>query len=366
MLDNLPKPAAEPPRGPARPLLPDGLFHYVAATSWVHQLPLLAMTVTVFLLEVVPLELQRRVVNDAVKHRQYSAVLWLCAAYAGTVVVQGSMKLALNIYRAWVGERAKRDLRRCVYGTAEAGLSAAEARGTAVSMVVAEVEPVGNFIGAAVSEPLLQAGILVTVVTYVIHIDPWMGAAAVALFLPQTVFVPLMQHGMNRRTRARVWLLRQIGAALIVAGPPDAVANSEDDARIQRVFRINMRIFELKFTMNFLMNLCTHAQIVMALLLGGWRVLQGELEIGSIVAFISGIGRLTDPWGDLINYLRDLSVNEVKFKLIAGATNRPEGAVADLPAGRGTGTGLTLVNAAEPRPCLVRECGSSAVKEQER
>src|SRR5262249_62353093 len=39
--------------------LPGGLFRYVVATSWVHQLPLLALTVAVFLLEVVPLELQR-------------------------------------------------------------------------------------------------------------------------------------------------------------------------------------------------------------------------------------------------------------------------------------------------------------------
>lgn len=309
-------------------MLPEGLFRYVAATSWMHQLPLLAVTVAVFLLEVVPLELQRRVVNDAVKHRQFDAVLWLCAAYAGAVVLQGSIKLALNIYRAWVGERAKRDLRRCVYAVTEAGSNAAEVRGTAVSMVVAEVEPVGNFIGAAMSEPLLQAGILVTVITYVIHIDRWMGAVAVALFIPQMVFVPLMQHSMNRRTRARVWLLRQIGGRLIAADRRDATSGAEDAARIDRVFRIDMRIFELKFTMNFLMNLCTHAQVIMALLLGGWRVVQGDLEIGGVVAFISGIARLTDPWGDLVNYLRDLSVNEVKFKLIAGATNRRDSPVA--------------------------------------
>jgi ABC-type bacteriocin/lantibiotic exporter with double-glycine peptidase domain len=301
--------------------LPNGLFRYIAATSWVHQLSLLALTVAVFLLEVVPLELQRRVVNDAVKHRQYSAVLLLCAAYAGAVLLQGSIKLALNIYRAWVGERAKRHLRRCIYRTAEMGSRAAEARGTAVSMIVTEVEPVGNFMGAAVSEPLLQAGILVTVITYVIHIDRWMGMAAIALFLPQIVFVPLMQHAMNRRTRAWVWLLRQIGAGLIVTDRQNAAVDGEDSARIDRVFRIDMRIFELKFTMNFLMNLCTHAQIIVALLLGGWRVLQGDLEIGGVVAFISGIARLTDPWGDLVNYLRDLSVNEVKFKLIASAMN---------------------------------------------
>ena len=92
--------------------LPRNVFRYVLATSGLHQLLLLTLTVTVFLLEVMPLELQRRIVNDLVKHRPFSWVIGLCAVYAGTVLVQGGSKLAHNIYRGWVGERAKRDLRR--------------------------------------------------------------------------------------------------------------------------------------------------------------------------------------------------------------------------------------------------------------
>jgi ABC-type multidrug transport system fused ATPase/permease subunit len=306
-----------------RPDLPDGLFRYIAATSWIHQIPLLALTTAVFLLEVVPLELQRRVVDDVVKHRQYFQIILLCGAYAGAVLLQGSTKLGLNVYRAWVGERAKRDLRRRICISAAAGPSAAQARGTAVSMVVAEVEPVGNFIGGSVSEPLLQGGILASVTTYIFHVDIWMGLAAAALFVPQVVFVPLLQHAMNRRTRARVWLLRKIGAGVIGHQRETETLAPSDAARIDRVFQINMRIFQLKFTMNFLMNLCSHAQIISALLLGGWWVLSSQLEIGGVVAFISGIGRLNDPWGDLVNYFRDLSVNEVKFKLLAGTGSEP-------------------------------------------
>jgi ABC-type multidrug transport system fused ATPase/permease subunit len=313
--------------------LPDGLFRYIAATSWIHQIPLVALTTAVFLLEVVPLELQRRVVNDAVKSRHYRDILLLCAAYAGAVLVQGTTKLGLNVYRAWVGERAKRDLRRRVsVAPPQAGADTAEARGTAVSMLVAEVEPVGNFIGASISEPLLQSGILATVTTYIFHIDVWMGIAALALFVPQMVFVPLMQHAMNRRTRSQVWLLRKIGAGMI-ARRRTGTLQLDSAARIDRIFRLNMGIFTLKYAMNFFMNLCTHAQVIAALLLGSWWVLAGELEIGGVVAFISGIGRITDPWGDLVNYFRDLSVNEVKFQLIADATNDPGTAmVAELVA----------------------------------
>jgi hypothetical protein len=37
-----------------------------------------------------------------------------------------------------------------------------------------------------------------------VHLDRWMAAAALALFLPQLVFVPFMQGAINRRAGARV------------------------------------------------------------------------------------------------------------------------------------------------------------------
>ena len=83
-----------------------------------------------------------------------------------------------------------------------------------------------------------------------------------------------------------------------------------------------MGVFKLKYVMNFLMNYGTHLQVIAALLYGGYLVLNSQLEIGGVVAFISGIGRLTDPWGDLVNYFRDISLANVKYKLLATTTNQ--------------------------------------------
>jgi hypothetical protein len=62
-------------------------------------------------------------------------------------------------------------------------------------------------------------------------------------------------------------VLRQLGIAMI-----DRAEGANDERRIQQAFTLDMGIFKIKFTMNFLMNLCTHMQIVSALLVGGWWV----------------------------------------------------------------------------------------------
>lgn len=305
--------------------MPRNLFRYVLATSALHQLFLVLLTVAVFLLEVVPLELQRRIIDDLVKHRALWLVVVLCAVYAGTVLVQGGTKLVLNVYRGWVGERATRDLRRRVHllvSSRSAASSTPEAEGVQASMMVAEVESIGGFVGGSASEPLLQGGILCSVLAYMIHVDLWMAGTALALFIPQLVFVPLMQGAMNRRTRARVQDIRLLSVSVVQGTSSDDARDQTDDGRIQQVFELNMGILRFKFSMNFLMNLSTQLQIIGVLLVGGLAVYADRIDIGGVVAFISGIGRITDPWGDLVNYFRDANITQVKYALVRDAIDQ--------------------------------------------
>lgn len=320
--------------GRAAPEFPAHIYRYVWDTSGWHQLVLVALTVIVSLLEIVPLELQRRVINDLAKDRRFWFIVVLCAAYAGTVLVQGGTKLIVNVYRSWLGERATRDLRRRVHllvSSPTAASSTLEAEGVQASMIVSEVEGIGGFVGSAVSEPLLHGGILLSVLGYMIHVDFWMALTAFLLFVPQLIFVPLMQGTMNRRVAARVQIIRLLSISVVEGKAGDSERDRVDDERIRHVFELNMGFFKLKFSMNFLMNLSTQLQIIGALLVGGWAVYQNRLEIGGVVAFISGIGRITDPWGDLVNYFRDANLTQVRYSLVRDAVNQqaPDAAAAE-------------------------------------
>ena len=88
------------------------LFRFILSTTGRHQVLLSLVTVVVFLLELVPLEVQRRVVNDLVERRDWPLIVLLCGAYAGLALLHGALKLGLNVYRSWVGEGAGWHLRR--------------------------------------------------------------------------------------------------------------------------------------------------------------------------------------------------------------------------------------------------------------
>ena len=304
--------------------LPNNVFRFIFATTALHQVLLSLLTILIFLLELVPLELQRRIVNDLVGTRDYSLIVELCAAYAAIMLGHGGLKFGLNVYRGWVGERIIRYLRRRINALLDTTFSArrgAETSGVGIAVIISEVEPIGGFVGESVSEPLLQTGVLLTVLAYMINLQPWVALAMLAIFSPQFFFVPLMQRAINRRAAARVRTLRGVSTAIISPSGREGQPPTKNESRIDHVFELNMGILRLKFGMNYLMNLTHHIEVAGALLFGGWCVLNGKTEIGTVVAFISAVGRLNDPWGDLVNYFRDVTSTQVKYGLLVDAVN---------------------------------------------
>lgn len=301
--------------------MPAGIFSYIWRTSGRHQIALLLITGAVFLLTMAPLELQRRIVNGALGKEALGSVLLLCLGYVGVAVVAGGLKLSLNVYRGWVSETAVLDLRERVYESAvssgEVHVDTPKIRGQALAMIVAEVEPVGGFTGMSVSEPVLQTGILLSVFGYMLFLHPPMAAIAVALFVVQIVFVPLMQRAITRHVKERIQTVRRVSADL--AGDWSDFGGGlrqRYKRQVKEVFGLNMRVLWLKYTMNFLMNLTNHLGIVGVLIIGALHVAEGQMEVGTVVAFLSGLARVNDPWGDLVNYFRELTIASTKYGLI--------------------------------------------------
>jgi len=308
---------APPPEPPLA--LPPTILGFIRSTTLGHQVALAGLSTVVLLLSAVPLELQRRLINDAIAQGASWAIVWLAAAYAGTALAEGGIKLVLNIYRGWVSENAVRRLRKTVHAAWMACAPGhAAANGVEASLILSEVEPVGGFIGVSVSEPLLQGGILVAVFSYMVHLQPSIALVSLLVFSPQLVFVPMMQAAINARVERRILVLRDVTGD-IVGGPGSGSRRAAQDARIDAVLLLNMGIYKLKFSMNFLMNLMHHLGVAAVLGVGGWYAVHGEVEVGTVVAFTSGLAKVNDPWGDLVNWFRDATTNRVKYRLVTDA-----------------------------------------------
>src|SRR4030095_16799436 len=95
--------------------MPPTLYAYIWRNSRRGQIILCVLTASVSFLTAVPLELQRRIVDDALPARSLTLLLGLAAAYLGVLLVQGGLKYALNVYRGRLVEEITRRLRLTIF-----------------------------------------------------------------------------------------------------------------------------------------------------------------------------------------------------------------------------------------------------------
>ncbi|WP_246683611.1 ABC transporter ATP-binding protein [Labrys sp. KNU-23] len=307
--------------------MPETLVGFIIWVSGRHQIWIALCAVLLFVADTVPLEVQRRLVNSAVKGGDLYGVLMLAIVFAALTFLQGLIKIGLNLYRNWIGESAVRWLRNEISHVAQrpdSALPSGKAGGVEIAMVVAEVDPIGGFVGASLSDPILQIGILLSVFGYLIYLQPLMALVGILVFLPQCFLVPLMQGAINRRVGARIWVLRKISVMLVDTVERDEATSHSQSRRVDQVFRLNMSIFKLKFVLNFAMNWLNSLGTAIILGIGGYLVVQGRTEIGTVVAFVSGLAKINDPWSDLVNWYRDYRVIQARYRLVASAMRSVE------------------------------------------
>lgn len=310
------------------------VFLYVWRMSGRHQIWICLLALVVAGLSVVPLELQRRIVDGALKEDDGAAgggseaaaslLLTLCGVYLGVVLLQAAGKYALRLYQAWLAESAirytRRHLARLHEGRAEDGREqgSSDEGGQAVSIIGAEVEKLGGFVGDGFSQPTVNAGMLLALLAYMLVVQPLIAAVTLPFLLPLLVVLPLIQRRINRVLESRLAALRELGDEVAHAGEEDMEAfENRLHPTLDRVFTLRIKLSLLKFTAKGLINLSNNLAPVAILGVGGLMVLEGSSTVGTIVAFVSGFQRMTDPARELLNYYRLAAQAEVQHRMIA-------------------------------------------------
>jgi ABC-type bacteriocin/lantibiotic exporter with double-glycine peptidase domain len=322
--------------------MPASIYVYIWKVSGRGQVLICLLSGVLIPLSTVPLDLQRRMVNEALGKQDVRQLIILALLYLVVVLGQQTFKYGLNICRGWVVEDVTRQLRNAIHKSFDPGHDPAPARshdqvsrdpGSVVSMIAAETEDIAGFVGDSITVPLLQGGTVAAVLGYLAWVDWRIACFATLLYLPQYLIVRAVQQLINRFARGHAKVVRRLGQE-IVAEARDKVAPRRFAQLVDRAFELRMRIYRRKFLLTYLGNFLDAMGPLIVLTVGGWYVIQGQAKVSTLVVFITGFQKVADPWDQLINFYRSAQIAQTKYKLLRQTLVEPadseETAGADL------------------------------------
>jgi ABC-type bacteriocin/lantibiotic exporter with double-glycine peptidase domain len=302
--------------------------------SWVFrskislQLLLLCIILAMVFLRVLPLEIQKRIVNDVLSAGNFSLLVIYCLIYLASVVLASSLKFAMNGLQSVIGQRAMTDMRRELYThilRLPLNFFRKTQPGTVVTSLVNELATSGNFVGMAIAVPLSNILTLLAFGVYLIWLNPLLGVITLSIYPIAVFVVPLAQRGANKANKQRVTVSQQmasqitesmIGIQEIHAHGSFRLEEGRYNILIERLLKIRIIWTLYRYGVKVINNLFVGMGPVLVFILGGYLMMQGKIELGSIVAFLSAQEKLYDPWKEIIEFYQvyqDASIRYTKI-----------------------------------------------------
>ncbi len=316
------------------------LFAFIWKYSKRDQLLLLIVTLTLFPLLFLTLELPKRIINDAIGAdsdsidffgtgvAQVTYLFLLCGLFLLAVLCHGLMKMRINTMKGILAERLLRRFRYTLIARLlrfPAPYFERTSQGELVSMVTSESEPLGGLMGDAVAQPVLQAGQMLTILGFLFVQNLAFGLAACALIPLQAWLIPKLQRQVNLLNKSRVVQVRALageigegatGAATLRlhGGWRYRLALVSD--RLSKLFFIRFEIFKKKFFMKFLNNFITQLTPFLFYAIGGYLAIRGDITIGALVAALAAYKDLSSPWKELLAYYNQHQDMSLRWDMI--------------------------------------------------
>ncbi len=310
------------------PIYKRSLYSWVFKTKWSLQLLLLLLIFAVVFLRVLPLEIQKRIVNEVLAVGDVRQLVVYCLIFLLAVVFSSLLKLSVNGLQTVIGQRALTDMRRDLYQhilRLPLSFFRKTPTGTVVASLVTELSASANFVGAAIAVPLSNVLTLVAIGAYLIWLNTLLGIVTLSIYPIALFVVPLVQRGVNNWNRRRVDSSNKMASRITesISGISEIHAqgsfqNEERryNAIIERLLKIRIIWTLYRYGVKVTNNLFVGLGPVVVMLLGGYLLMQGETELGSIVAFLSAQEKLYDPWKELIDFYQTQQDASVRYKKV--------------------------------------------------
>lgn len=247
------------------------------------------------------------IIDTGVKGNQPQVLTWSVLVLLGLTVLKG----VLNYYQGTMSEVASQNVAFDLRNEIQKKLTSlsfsfhdqSEA-GELLSRVVQDVERI-RFLTGRATVRILEGALLLVVTAIVMLVMDYRLALLVLATMPLLVYRALY---FGSRFRPLSQLVQKQLAVLTTAveqnlrGTREVKAYVQEDAEIERFGRENARWFDLSArsaqmqAVNLpLLFLIANLGYVAIILYGGRQVVQGQITIGEIIAFITYVGQLIEP-----------------------------------------------------------------------
>ncbi|WP_170417616.1 ABC transporter transmembrane domain-containing protein [Ruegeria atlantica] len=293
------------------------LYRAIWRASAGRQIILIVLSIAIAGLAAVPLEFQRDIINHlTAENVSTDKLIQLGAGMMAVILLSLALKWLLGYRAGTLGEDLIRMIRQRLLRRAEDINVSGEAvrKGTMTTAISAEAEELGKFAGGAFSDPVVQIGTLISVIGYISSTQPGLGMIAFSMIVPQIVIVLISQRKVNIFVAERVRILR--GATDKLNAEQINEIAREVEAQFDDIYETRRKMFIWKLSAKFLLSVINGAGTVGVLMLGGYLVMNGKTDVGTVVAATSGLSRIQGPTAFLIAFYRQVSANRIKYDLM--------------------------------------------------
>jgi ABC-type bacteriocin/lantibiotic exporter with double-glycine peptidase domain len=308
--------------GDARRPLPSHIYRLIWQRTRFLQIVVIVFGLGLPTLAVIPLEIQRRVVDQAIPNGDLELLGLLAIAYAAASAGAALLKFVIYYLRGKIEARVTRFLRVRALD-AQRKRSPHHARraiGPVSSVVVEEAYPLGGFAAQAINTPLIEGGAMLGVAGFMLVSEPWLAAIGLGTIAVQGIVVPIVQHRINQMSRRRVNAVRRANADMIAAADTaDTAGYSQALFEVRLGYRLRLRMNVFKAGLKAFLKLSDNLAVIVVLGVGGLMVVRGETSLGIIVAFLEGLRRVRQPWDALVSFYRTFADAQIKYRLVLGA-----------------------------------------------
>lgn len=312
------------------------LYRYIFRRSLRMQVALIVAIFALGFLNPYVLVLTKRTIN-AIRQMHISDTLHLLMWYLAAVLATGGLKYLKQNLEGIVSETMLRDLRTELYHRIlrfPLPYVRSTSAGQLVAMILGETEDLGQFFGEAFSVPMFNGLMLLGSVGFMLWQNPWLAMAAMVLFPIQIWLVRKIQRRVIELSRKRVRLVRGLsdriqesvgGLQEIHADDTLAYESSGFRGKLHKIFKVRIRIYNLKYLVKWFNNFLEKLGIFFLLLIGGWLIIKrpGSFDLGALVAFIEAFKQLNEPWRELINYIQQRDTARVKYEQVIVSFDPP-------------------------------------------